>query len=87
MDTLIGRTIRHILAEYQVDYSAIRLIDEPPGKLWGIELTLQQQGKPERVLLEIESSPALFSQDRTWPQNLVEQQKIVRVHTSRDQLF
>jgi hypothetical protein len=87
MDTLIGRTIRDILAEYQVDYSAIRLIDEPPGKLRGVELTLQPQGKPQRVFLEIESSPALFSQARQWPQDLVEQQKVVRVHTSRDQLF
>ncbi len=87
MEALIGRTVGQVLADYRMDYSALRLIDEPPGRLWGVELTVPQDGQPRRLFLEIEHSPSLFSETRTWPQALVEKQRVIKVHTSSDQLF
>ena len=87
MDTLTGRTVGEVLGDYKADYSAIRLIDEPPGRLWGVELTVQQDGLPQRLFLEIEHSSGLFSKTRTWPRALVEQQKLIKVHSSLDHQF
>ena len=76
-----------IMREHNVDYNALRLIDEPPGKLWGVEITLPEQGQPRTVYLEIERSQELFSETRTWPRALVERQKIIKIHTSSRELF
>ena len=79
---LAGHTVGEILSQYGVDYSTVRLIDEPPGRLWGMEISFQQDAQPQRVVVEFEHHSGLFSADRKWPQGMVEKQKVVRVHAS-----
>ena len=87
MDDLVGLTVGQVLAKYKLAYSDIDLIDEPPGRLWGAEVAIPEDSLPKRAILEIEPHAGLFSHARAWPQALVEQQKVIRVHTSREQLF
>lgn len=82
MDDLIGRTVGAALSHYGVSYESVRLIDEPPGRLWGVEIMLKDAFGRQRIVLQIEPREGLFSETRNWPREMVEQQKILRVHES-----
>ena len=78
----IGLTVAQVLALCGASYSEIQMVDEPPGKLRGVEFVCQEEGQPRRVLLEIEYHPGLFSSERSWDSTLVRDQKVVGVRDS-----
>jgi len=57
----------------------VQRVDEPPGKLRAVELDCHQGARAERVVLELEYRPELFSADRSWSDRLVGRQKVVGV--------
>ena len=84
MHNWIGLTVAQVLALCGTGYSDIQMVDEPPGKLRGVEFVCQEEGKPRRVLLEIEYHPGLFSSERSWDSALVRDQKVVGVRDSAE---
>ncbi|HEX6899536.1 MAG TPA: hypothetical protein VF789_07485 [Thermoanaerobaculia bacterium] len=82
MHPWIGSTVAQVLALCGASYSEIQMVDEPPGKLRGVEFVCQEEGTPRRVLLEIEYHSGLFSAERSWNSKLVQDQKVVGVRAS-----
>lgn len=80
----IGLTIAQVLALCGTSYGEIQMVDEPPGKLRGVEFVCQEEGKPRRVLLEIEYHLGLFSSERSWDSAVVRDQKVVGVRDSAE---
>lgn len=79
MQSWIGLTVAQVLSLCGTPYSDLRMLDEPPGKLRGVEFDCHQGSGPVRIVLELEYNPALFSADRTWAEGLVGRQKVVGV--------
>jgi len=79
MHQWIGLTIAQVLALCGTRYGDVRMVDEPPGKLRGVEFVCHEEGEARRVRLEIEYHIGLFSRERSWPREAVEEQKVVKV--------
>ena len=79
MHPWIGLTVAQVLALCGSSYSDVQMVDEPPGKLRGVELVCHEGGAPRRVLLEIEYHIDLFSAERSWDSEVVLRQKVVGV--------
>jgi hypothetical protein len=84
MHNWIGLTVAQVLALCGASYSEIQMVDEPPGKLRGVEFVCQEEGEPRRVLLEIEYHSGLFSLERSWDSAVVQDQKVVGVRDSAE---
>lgn len=78
----IGLTVAQVLALCGASYSEVQMVDEPPGKLRGVEFVCQEEGKRRRVLLEIEYHPGLFSSERSWDSAVVLDQTVMEVRDS-----
>jgi len=87
MDKWVGLSVGEVLEICGASYADARLLDDPPGRLRAVEFECREDGQPKPVVLEIDSGPGLFSEERAWPQTLVEKQKVVAVHSSADRLF
>ncbi len=84
MHNWIGLTVAQVLALCGASYSEIQMVDEPPGKLRGVEFVCQEEGKPRRVLVEIEYHSGLFSSERSWERKTVEKQRVIKVRDSAE---
>jgi hypothetical protein len=87
MENLIGLTVGMVLSRYGLSYTSLRLIDEPPGRLWGVEIALSETPGPQRMVLQIEPQHGLFSEARNWPREMVEQQRVLKVHDAPNRQF
>ena len=86
MQSWIGRTVAEVLAECGASFDELRLIDDPPGKLRAAQVDSRQTNPPSRVVLELRYHPGLFSAERTWSRQLVEEQVVAHVHESTKDL-
>ena len=77
MQNWIGLTVAQVLALCGTSYNDVTMLDEPPGKLRAVEFDCHTQS--QRVVLELEYQPSLFSSDRLWAEGLVGQQKVIGV--------
>ena len=84
MKNLVGLTVGQALALCGASYGDVQMVDEPPGKLRGVELICRQGDEAKRVVLEFRYGTELFSADRSWPESLVQAQKIVSVRDPAD---
>lgn len=87
MENLVGLTVGMVLSRFGVGYTDLRLIDEPPGRLWGVEIAVSGLPGPQRLVLQIEPQPGLFSEARNWPQEMVERQRVLKVHDAPNRQF
>ncbi|TKD03553.1 hypothetical protein [Polyangium fumosum] len=77
--TWIGLTVGQVLAQCGTPDSELRMQDEPPGKLRGVEFDCHESEPARRVVLEFEYHTALFSEERAWGSEFVKAQRVIRV--------
>jgi hypothetical protein len=82
VENLVGLTIAQALVLCGARYSDVQMVDEPPGKLRGVSLLCRQGLEARQLVLEFRYGDELFSADRSWPEALVQSQKIVAVRDS-----
>jgi len=87
MNDWIGLTVGEVLAECNVDYRDVTLLDDPPGKLRSVSFAYHHNGQPVNVVLEFKFDPELFSKQREWRQSLVESQSVTKFYFSTEDLY
>jgi hypothetical protein len=82
----IGQTIGEVLDQCHCVPFGLVYIDEPPGKLHGVEILGEVNGDKQKIVVKMNYHADLFSAERHWPFYLIKQQEIVSAYIS-DKLF